>query len=66
MTACVGVITFGEPQLIRSSELGIFGLAFLLMFVQRLELVTNVKMFSGKQQLKYFPLKPMVVSGPFQ
>jgi hypothetical protein len=66
MTTCVGVITFGEPQLIISSELGIFGLAFLLMFVQRLELVTNVRSFLESNKLKSFPLKPVVVSGPFQ
>jgi hypothetical protein len=62
----VGVIIFGEPQHIRSSELGIFGLAFLLMFVQRLGPVINVRSFQEKQQLKSFPLKPVVVSGPFQ
>jgi hypothetical protein len=45
MAAYVGDIISGGPQLIRSSELGIFGPAFLLMFVQRLGLVSNAKTF---------------------
>jgi len=45
MTTYVGEIIYGGPQLIRSPELGISGLAFLLMFVKRLELVSNAKFF---------------------
>jgi hypothetical protein len=66
MTACVGAIILGEPQPIKSSELGIFGLAFFMMFVQRLELVSNVKNFLESSNSNLFPLKPVVVSGPFQ
>jgi hypothetical protein len=36
------------------------------MSTERLEPVSNVKKFSGKQQLKSLPLKPVVASTPFQ
>jgi hypothetical protein len=43
MTVYVGDIISGGPQLIKSLELGIFGPTFLLMFLQRLGLVSNAK-----------------------
>jgi hypothetical protein len=46
--------------------MGIFGLAFLLMFVQNIRACVKCQKNSGKKQLKYFPLKPVVASGPFQ
>jgi hypothetical protein len=45
---------------------GFFGLAFLLMFVKRLELVSNAKSFLESNNSNICPLKPVVVSGPFQ
>jgi hypothetical protein len=56
MTAYVGAIIFGGPQLIRSSKMGISGLSFLLMFVQRLELVSNAKVF-WKVAAQIFPFE---------
>jgi hypothetical protein len=54
MKAYVGDIISGGTQIIRSSELGISGLDVLLMFVQILELVSNVKSFMERSNSNIF------------
>ena len=43
MKVCVGDITSGSPLHIKFSGLGIIGLVFFMMFVQRLEHVRDAK-----------------------
>jgi hypothetical protein len=62
----VEVIIFGRPQLTRSSELGITGPPYFLMSAGKSGLASNARSSQGSKQLKSLPLKPVVVSAPFQ
>jgi hypothetical protein len=66
----VGDIISGEPQPIKLSRSGTFGLLYLLMSMQRSELVSKVRNSLGKQTTQVFSIesyssfRPLSTVGP--